>query len=48
MDWDNQRLNFSNVNLKEMLARAHSVQLYQISGADFLETEQLRRGREDT
>src|SRR5215469_13238483 len=41
MDWDNHRLNFSNVNLKAMIARAYHVQQYQIGGPDFLETERF-------
>ena len=41
IDGDNHRLNFSNVNLKEMIAWAYHVQQYQISGPGFLETERF-------
>ena len=41
MNWDGHRLDFANVNLKEMMARAYHVQQYQIMGPDFLETERF-------
>ncbi len=40
-DTDTGRLNYTNVNLKEIIGRAHKVQLYQISGSGWIDTERF-------
>ena len=41
MNWDGHRLNFTGVNLQDMIARAYGVQRYQITGPSWLETERF-------
>ena len=41
MDWNSERLNFSYVNLKQVIGQAYRVQQYQISGPGWLETERF-------
>ncbi len=41
MSSDSHRLNFTNVNLKQVIGRAYKVQLYQIEGPGWLETERF-------
>lgn len=40
-DTDIGRLNYSNVNLKEIIGRAYKIQLYQISGPGWIETQRF-------
>ncbi len=41
MSSDSHRLSFTNVNLKEVIGKAYKVQLYQIEGPGWLETERF-------
>jgi uncharacterized protein (TIGR03435 family) len=41
IDTEKGQLTYSNVTLKQVIGRAYKVQLYQISGPDWLETERF-------
>jgi uncharacterized protein (TIGR03435 family) len=41
MDSNRERLNYSYVNLKEVIGQAYKVRQYQITGPDWLETERF-------
>jgi uncharacterized protein (TIGR03435 family) len=40
-DTDTGKLNYTNVNLKEVIGKAYKVQQYQIAGPDWIETERF-------
>src|ERR1700733_6558862 len=40
-DTEAGKLNYTNVNLKEVIGKAYKVQQYQITGPDWLETERF-------
>jgi uncharacterized protein (TIGR03435 family) len=40
-DTDAGKLNYTNVNLKEVIGKAYKVQQYQITGPDWMETERF-------
>src|SRR5580704_10742889 len=40
-DTDLGKVNYTNVNLKEVIAKAYKVQQYQITGPDWIETERF-------
>jgi uncharacterized protein (TIGR03435 family) len=40
-DTDTGKLNYTNVNLKEVIGKAYKVQQYQITGPDWIETERF-------